>query len=392
MKIFREEKFGGILYDTETLRYSLVTKKDTKADTFLPMTSKFVRDDILSSPVRIYFEITRKCNLYCKHCFVNAGKSQIDGLSHDNMLSLIDQFADARVLELRITGGEPTQREGWSVLLKHARSRGMSVSLNTNGVYDNLEDTVSKMIDIGLNQITVSIDGIDKTHDSIRGRGSYNKMLKAVEYMHSKDLPLRFNTVINKRNYLEIPQIVQLADGLVSEINFFYMRPVGRAIDLNDEMLSFEEHYQSAMDTIALRPKHPNLRIMHFEQSFTERSILEKKDPVDLRKTFPYGSTTIGVTCLGEYAPHGYSPYQDKSLTLGKYPDDSLTKIWHESQQLDEMRVWFSKLLKQCNACDEYNMRCAGLNFEMKVAENVGDISKNPYCISNISFANIGGK
>ncbi len=391
MKIFREEKFGGIVYDTKTLRYTLIREKELPVDKILPLKKYFERSDIISAPIRVYFEITRKCNLHCEHCFASAGKNQIDGLPNKELIKLIDEFAESGVLELRITGGEPTQREGWHNILKRARDQGISVSLNTNGVYDNLEDTISKFLELDLNQVTVSIDGLESTHDSIRGIGSYDQMIKSVELMKSKNIPLRFNTVITRRNYLEIPEIIELASNLVSEINFFYMRPIGRALKLSNEMLTFEEHYQSAVDTLKLKSKYAHLNIMHFEQSFRERSIIEKKDPIDLRRTFPYVSTTIGITCKGEYVPHGYSPYQDKNLTLGKYPQDTLLNIWHSSEKLDNQRIWFSNMLKQCTDCEEYNTRCAGLNFEMKVAENKGHIIKNPYCITDKTFESLGG-
>ena len=56
MKIFRPESFGGVLYDTTNLRFKLVQELTETPDVVLPSPETFIRTDILSAPVRAYFE------------------------------------------------------------------------------------------------------------------------------------------------------------------------------------------------------------------------------------------------------------------------------------------------------------------------------------------------
>ena len=383
MKIFRPENFGGILYDTETLRYQ-ITETKIEADRIVPQ-KPINRDDILSAPVRVYFELTKRCNLACRHCFVSSHRNAEYGESTKNLISILDDFKENGVIDVRFTGGELTVREDWFEIVSHARNNGFSISLNTNGVYDDVNDIISKFSIIKPEQITVSVDGANGNHDYFRGKGMLDKSLDALRRMKDEGLKTRINTVITKKNVSDIPLILEIADGLVEEINFFYMRPVGRAVNIADLSLNFEEHFNSSVDTLSQRDKYPLLRIMHFEQSFTERTVKEKGH---LLRSLPYGSTTLGVTCDGNVWPHGYTPYQDRNLSLGNLIDIPLRRIW-VSKELDRQRNWLRSIDHRCSTCEEYKKRCAGYNFEMKVAEDIGDILTNPFCISDTPLPNL---
>lgn len=384
MKIIREEAFGGIVFDTDTLRYRIVDSiTDQVADRVVPLDRVPPRSDILSAPVRVYFEITRRCNLKCTHCFVSASPDGWYGLQTDELFALLDELHRFRVLDIRFTGGEPTAREDWYDILDYAKQLGFAVSLNTNAVYRDVEQTVERFRKLDLNQITVSIDGLEDAHNATRGSGSFRKTLHALGQMSADGLRLRINTVITRRNVKDVPKLVELAAQYVKEINLFYMRAIGRAVGDGDLSLSFEEHYQSALETLALRTRYPDLNIMHFERSFTERSILpDLGKRLGLLPAYPYGNTVLSVAADGSFWPHGYSPYQWQSLKLGGFPNDSITDIWYNSPKLDALRNWFRALMQRCEKCPVFQIKCAGINFETEIARLVGDIEENPYCIS----------
>jgi len=385
MKIFREEPFGGVVYDTSTLRYQLIDEKDMCfADKTITLRKAPERQDILSAPIRVYFEITRKCNLHCRHCFASSSPSEEIGMSTASIMSLLDEMKRVGVIDVRFTGGEPTVRSDLYEILDHAKRLGLVVSLNTNGVYDNAIDTIDQLAKLDLDQVTISVDGMEETHNYLRGRGTFGSMLSSVKVMYAKGILLRFNTVITRRNVNEVPRIVELASHYAREINFFYMRPIGRALGELDTILNFEEHFSSARNTLALRSKYPLLNIMHFEQSFTERSIFPSKNaPPTLSIALPYGSTTLAIAADGSFWPHGYTPYQKSpEFKLGGFPQNSIEQIWSQSEKLDAIRRWLRVIVGRCQQCPEYRRRCAGLNFEVEVARLVGDISENPYCIN----------
>jgi len=389
MKIFREELFGGVLFDTGNLRYELASKRMVgNVEKFLPINYQPPRSDILSSPIRVYFEITRKCNLHCKHCFASSTNNEDDLLSKNEIYTILEQMREFRILDIRFTGGEPTCREDWFDLLKYSKDLGFAVSINTNGVYKNQKEILRKLLLLDLNQITISIDGLEKNHDFIRGKNSFKSAIRSLISFSNAGLPLRVNTVISKRNYQEIPLLLDLVAPYIKEINFFYMRPIGRALNLVDSSLSFEEHLDSAQKTLSLNDNYKTLRIMHFEQSYRERSISKAlAKSLELQPSLPYGGSTLAISFDGKVWPHGYSPYQDDCFEVGDLKKSSLPKIWYESNRLEKFRYWMAELMTICNNCFYYQEnQCAGINFEMEIARQNGEIVQNPFCKANVTF------
>jgi MoaA/NifB/PqqE/SkfB family radical SAM enzyme len=388
MKIFRKEHFGGILYDTATLRFDIIDKlpKDEEIALFIHKELP-ERNDIISAPIRVYYELLRKCNLFCKHCFVNASRDGAYGEPTESVFQVINELSDDGVIDLRFTGGEPTLRKDLFQILRYAKDKHFSVSLNTNGIYGNPKKIADNLAELDLEQVTISLDGMRENHEYMRGPNTFDRTLEAVALLSERGVKLRFNTVITKRNCSDIPPLIELANKYAQEINFFYMRPIGRAIKQNHISLDFEEHYDSSKVALSLREKYPNLRIMHFEQSFTERSI--DSSLTSLKEGYPYGNTTLNLDCFGNLWPHGYTTYQDSRLNLGNLKENALKDIWTKSEKLDNLRSWYTELIKRCEICDVYKRKCAGYNFEMEFAKNLGAIEENPFCISKLEIPHL---
>ena len=160
MKVFREEFFGGVLYDAQTLSYQLVydaAEGRRQADRVLPQTEAPARRDILSGPVSVYFEITQRCNLACRQCFVSSHPAQPQGMDMATIRGVLEDMQRARVINVRFTGGEPTIRPDWYEVLSYAKELGFVVALNTNGVFADPADTIDKIESLGLEQLTVSL-------------------------------------------------------------------------------------------------------------------------------------------------------------------------------------------------------------------------------------------
>jgi len=103
-------------------------------------------------------------------------------------------------------------------------------------------------------------------------------------------------------------------------------------------------------------------------------------------RTYPYGSTTLNIAADGSYWPHGYSTYQMEYLKLGKYPDQSMLEIWHNSEKLDKLRQWFAELINFCSKCEHYMHTCAGINFESEISRMMGNSTPDRLCIKQVEF------
>ncbi|GEM_PF-1887908 len=387
MRIYREESFGGILYDDSTLSYRVVEKnqmKEGSSDLIVTTSGKRNRNDILSGPIRIYFELTRRCNLRCKHCFADSSPDEADGMPKEMIFELLTDMKRAGVINVRFTGGEPTAREDWYDILKFAKSLGLVAALSTNGIFRS-DDVIERIKDISPEQLTVSIDGTEKSHDEMRGSGSFRKVVSTLEKLRDTVTNLRITTVLTRKNIGEIPEIVELANRYVKVINFVCVRPIGRAARCDDLLLSFDEHYQTAEIVKTLQAKYPDLLIMHSDLPLPEMFLkaADSKDPT-LAQAGAFSNTYLSVSADGSFWPHHYSSHQIPEFRLGKFPHDSVEEVWSQSAALDGFRAWSKALRERCSECRLHRLKCAGINFELEISRWMGVIPENPYCINSV--------
>ena len=383
MIIFREEKFGGILFDTNTMSYCF-TEGISDGDAAgigrrIPLLSSHDRSDIVSAPIQVYIELTKQCNLGCRHCFTNAADDRSPGLSTEKWVGVLDEMSSIGVINARFTGGEPTLRGDWHEILSYSKKLGFAVSLQTNGVYDDARETVGKIAELGLEQVTVSLDGIGATHDALRGRGSFEKLLNTMKLMKEAGVKLRFNTILTKNNASEMPAIFDLVSEYGVAINLFYMRSLGKGADNFKISLDFEEHARSAEAIRELWKNYPGIHVSHSGFYPPKPMTHNAKFP---RITYPYGNVAISIASDGTYWPHHYSIYQGENFKLGEYPKDRILDIWTGSKKLDGFRKWLSLLLERCEKCFEHGGRCSGINFEMEIEKISGRVAANPFCVN----------
>ncbi len=385
MKIFREEYFGGILYDDSTLTYKIITNgEDIKADRFIPVSFKPERHDILSAPVRIYFELTEKCNLSCRHCFVSSSPLSKTGMSTSMIFFLLEDMKDAGVINIRFTGGEPTSRDDWFDILNYAKSLGFVVSLSSNGVYKDRDKTVSQIASLGLEQVTFSIDGLEETHDYLRGKGSFKSLISTLRTLKGRDINSRLTTVLTKFNLDELPEIVEIASQYVKVINFVFMRVIGRGRE--EFSISFQEHYESGLKVREMQKEYPELLILHSALTLPGQ-FLKPSSSSGINFFSSFANSSLNIAADGTFWPHHYISHQTDSFMLGRYPENKLKDIWLSSERLDKYRTYTGLLQERCFSCREFCHRCAGFNFEMEIAALKGQIEENYCCINNQPLA-----
>lgn len=384
MKVFREEYFGGLLYDDANLGYRVLRDAEAGrrlADRVVPLTSPVVRRDILCAPVRVYLELTRKCNLACRHCFAGSSPASAHGMDRQTLLALMEDLSRAGVLNVRFTGGEPTAHPDWFEILSHARELGLIVALSSNGVYADSR-TIPRIIALRPEQVTFSLDGLEATHDALRGRGTFARTVDSLERLQGQGVHLRLTTVLHRGNLGEIAGLVELASRYVAMINFVCLRPVGRGVR-SDMALTFEEHFATAETVRQVQERYPDLVIVHSDLPLPRHLDVGQNSEVEAEQGIveaaAYGDTSLCIAADGSVWPHHYAAHQSPRLMLGHAGDD-LGQIWRASPILDGFRAYQRALRARCAACPEYRTRCHGANFELELAVALGVTDRNPYC------------
>ena len=137
-------------------------------------------------PFIVALNLTRRCNLACEHCYLDAG-TRLDGengeLTTDEVKALIDDIARLSEETMVVfTGGEPLLRRDLDDLVAHAASRGLMPVLGTNGVLIT-DDRAARLRQAGVQGVGISIDSLDPDfHDGFRGApGSWIKSMSAID-------------------------------------------------------------------------------------------------------------------------------------------------------------------------------------------------------------------
>ena len=126
-----------------------------------------------SLPVRkplVVWNITRRCNLRCVHCYSDSTSEHFKGeLTLKECIDVIDDLSDFRVPAVLLSGGEPMMHPHFFDLVGYATARGLRVAVSTNGT--RIDSTAaSKLKDLGVAYVGISLDATDDCHDEFCGR------------------------------------------------------------------------------------------------------------------------------------------------------------------------------------------------------------------------------
>ena len=166
-------------------------------------------------PKEIHLMVTSKCNMKCVMCDYWRINNKRDELEWDDLKKLINQMEQLKIRNMVITGGEPLTRTDIFDFIELARSKNINVNLVSNGYLINSQ-VVENFKDIGLDSVTISIDGSnEKIHDKIRGvNGSFINAIEAVKLLKNKGIQVNIATVIMNDNILDLMNIAKMAESL----------------------------------------------------------------------------------------------------------------------------------------------------------------------------------
>lgn len=155
------------------------------------------------------WEITLKCNLACGHCGSRAGDERDNELSTEEALDLVRQMAEVGINEVSLIGGEAFLRKDWLTIARAITQAGMTATMTTGGYGINAL-TAHRMKEAGIERVSVSIDGLEETHDLLRGKkGSWQRALETIRHLSQAGLIVGCNTQINRRSAPEFPLIYE---------------------------------------------------------------------------------------------------------------------------------------------------------------------------------------
>lgn len=322
-------------------------------------------------PLRyLFLEITRRCNLNCLHCGSDCGRTAFPNeLTLEEWLAFLDYVTahfDTRQLALVLTGGEPFCHPHFKEIISRIRRNHMAWGLVTNGLAVD-EAAVRMLLASGLRSATVSVDGLEDSHDWLRAhKGAFNKAINAARLLAEARLPsFDVVTCVNPRNLKELPDILEVLKKTgVPAWRLFTIFPIGRA-DRNRDLLLTDEQLRKLLAWISETRKNGtagNIRVDFSCEGFLpprlDRQV--RDEPYFCRAGIAIGS----VLCDGTISA---CPNISRSLAQGNIRTDDFKKVWDERFQLFRDRSWMRQ--GECASCSKWS-RCMGNSLHLWDADN----------------------
>lgn len=182
----------------------------------------------------VYFEITDRCNLQCKHCVSNCGPNKNDYLDYKKITNIIENLKLININRLVTTGGEPMIRKDFYKIINYIKENNLNVKrliLSTNGTL--IKDNNIKFLKNNFNSIEISIDGFDEESCSlIRGKGVFTTVINNIKLLQNesfKDISL--SMCFGEKNYKSLEKFRKLNREMGTTSIERYFIPKGRGLE-----------------------------------------------------------------------------------------------------------------------------------------------------------------
>lgn len=303
---------------------------------------------------------------------MEAGQKEVDELSTDECLSLIDEMVSIGTEMLILTGGEPLLRRDIYDIARHASDSGLWVVMGTNGVLIN-DAIASKMVECGVKGVGISIDSIDpEKHNAFRGGpNAWEFSVRALDICRSHGLEVLVQSTVMDMNYAEVPELVAFAhDKGAWSFNLYFLVQTGRGMEMND--LTASRTHEMLSDIIDLQDRHrPMLVRSKCAPQFKQIAYDKGRGGLESGGCMA-GVSYLRITPGGDITP---CPYMD--VVAGNVRDTSFTDIWRTSDVLNDLRDP-SRLGGRCGSC-EFSKICGGCRCRAYAA--TGDyLAEDPAC------------
>ncbi|HUT94267.1 MAG TPA: radical SAM protein [Thermoguttaceae bacterium] len=294
-------------------------------------------------PRRVYFQITRRCNLECAYCFLDAGH----GRPHVPTPFVLDMaaFLGAHgLVEARLTGGEPTTHPDFFRIVEAFQQAGVFVSVATNGLLDRR--VLERLGEQKHLWLICSVDGGREVHNRYRP-GTFDRIIANLRHLKARNpsLRVRLTTVLTRQNKDQMRELARICRQVDAEsITIIPLRPQVRDRAVLRDMVTAAEFRQVIQDLVAARQEFGIRFTTTLETDFAGHI---QKDPV-FRKRSSCAAGREGTNldydaARRQFVLYGcsYSPASDlhapqeirRPFVAGQFAADEPTRfldVWHD--------------------------------------------------------------
>jgi len=317
----------------------------------------------LSAPLKVYDTYTNQCNLACSHCYASAKPNFTEKRrTIAETRRIIKKFYKIGVMEWNFTGGEPSTASDLFKSIDIAKEFNMKVTLNTNGCWSNMvyKDIANHKIDT----IVISLDGDEKLHDERRGRGTFKKVLKTLNFIKNHNSNWRpkviLNVSIGRDNITCIDFVINLAVEYGHDIKFVPIRAGGRA---SKGLVLCTEEYRKFANTIYTYGNDHIVKKRGIKISLNHQNLFSKENKNISKNPYPFNfsqctalTTSIDILPDGKVVACSFV-MGNKDFTGMNIKNKSVYSAWNDPK----MQKFRESEKEKCKTCKFYKKRCRGV-------------------------------
>ena len=328
----------------------------------------------------LFLELTLRCNERCLHCGSSCGdvpSEELEVADYDKLLNeLREDMGTARKM-LCITGGEPLLRREFFGITEIAHRLGFSWGMTSNGTLIT-KDVARDLKRVGMRTISVSIDGLEQTHDKFRRTpGGYVKAMQGIENLLEVGgwTAVQATTVVTHENISELDELFKIFDKMdIDSWRVMSIEPIGRARS-HPELLLTPEDYRYMFEFIR------NKRIAGEPVCYTCSHYLGTEYEGELRDWYflcTAGIYTASITCSGDITAC-LDIERRPEFIQGNIRRDRFSKVWNE--RFEVFRRDLSEDCAVCRSCPDEKFCHGGAFHSYNFDEHRPNV-----CFKNILF------
>jgi MoaA/NifB/PqqE/SkfB family radical SAM enzyme len=308
-----------------------------------------VLPDITKESISI--EVTTHCNSNCAHCFAKANRNKLSNLTYSETVDILDEAYMLGFRHLHLTGGEPLLWKPFFSLIEKAFSIGYtSTFFNTNGFL--LSKEICQRLSEYKNRLrlSISLQGSEKIHDNIRGKGSFRKASRGIEHALAAEIPTMLFTTVGKTLLTELPFFIEQTyttyPSILGISLIQLIRVENDALDLRDELLTPENFIQLVQNASLLTLYGYNITILENPLATVVAHALGMQWALETPQLYRSGKIII-------LADKNITLAHSTRYTLGHYYPGMLKKAltsskYHEAVTADTRTCPNCKFYNQC--------------------------------------------
>lgn len=318
----------------------------------------------------VTISIIDDCNYSCIWCFESQNCSKSTYMELGNIIKLLHQINELpNCRHITFTGGEPLLHPNLLEIINYSHDLGLHTTITSNGSLLT-EGFLNKIKNKTLLSFAISVDGNEKTHDKIRGQGTFQKALDAIRLCFKQKVSVSSTTTVSKINYDELEQIIPiLIKSGCQSIFFQRMRGIGKGLELSNLCLNQDENKDVTYKILSLRDQYSNNAcLIAYKDPFL--NIIDeqfKNSMKDYSQKSIVGGCRAGISYLFVTTQGDVLPCPFLRISIGNINDIHIEKIWINSELLLQFRN--KNNYAKCRTCDNWN-KCRGCRAEAYIQNN----------------------